>query len=141
LHHINIPRMQMVEWQMDVLRHFQHAQVFRLLVADLEGDLLLEKLSDHLTELADLILDNVLQLAWQGLKKKHRKSPAFAIIGYGKLGGKELGYVSDLDIVFLYRDDHPDATETYAKLAQNINLWLTSQTSAGILYETDLRLR
>lgn len=141
LHHVNIPKVQMVEWQMDVLRHFQHAQVFRLLVTDLEGDLLLEKLSDHLTELADLILDNVLQLAWQGLKKKHRELPAFAIIGYGKLGGKELGYASDLDIVFLYRDDHPDAASIYTKLAQNINLWLTSHTSAGILYETDLRLR
>ncbi|WP_300088530.1 bifunctional [glutamate--ammonia ligase]-adenylyl-L-tyrosine phosphorylase/[glutamate--ammonia-ligase] adenylyltransferase [uncultured Nitrosomonas sp.] len=141
LHHINIPKTQMVEWQMDVLRHFQHAQAFRLLATDLEGDLLLEKLSDHLTELADLILDNVLQLAWQGLKKKHRETPAFAVIGYGKLGGKELGYASDLDIVFLYRDRHSDAIEIYTKLAQNINLWLTSPTSAGILYETDLRLR
>ncbi|MCC6917523.1 bifunctional [glutamate--ammonia ligase]-adenylyl-L-tyrosine phosphorylase/[glutamate--ammonia-ligase] adenylyltransferase [Nitrosomonas sp.] len=141
LHHVNIPKAQMVEWQMDVLRHFQHAQTFRLLAIDLEGDLLLEKLSDHLTELADLILDNVLQLAWQGLKKKHLESPVFAIIGYGKLGGKELGYVSDLDIVFLYQDNHPDAAEIYTKLAQSINLWLTSQTSAGILYETDLRLR
>lgn len=141
LHHANIPKTQMVEWQMDVLRHFQHAQTFRLLAIDLEGDLLLEKLSDHLTELADLILDNVLQLAWQGLKKKHQEFPVFAIIGYGKLGGKELGYVSDLDIVFLYRDNHPDAAEIYTRLAQNINLWLTSQTSAGILYETDLRLR
>lgn len=83
----------------------------------------------------------MLQLAWQGLKKKHRELPAFAIIGYGKLGGKELGYASDLDIVFLYRDDHPDAASIYTKLAQNINLWLTSHTSAGILYETDLRLR
>lgn len=141
LHHGNIPKAQIIEWQMDVLRHFQHAQVFRLLAVDLEGNLLLETLSDHLTALADLILDNVLQLAWQGLKKKHRKSPAFAIIGYGKLGGKELGYVSDLDIVYLYQDNHPDAMEIYTKLAQNINLWLTSHTSAGVLYETDLRLR
>ena len=141
LHHSNIPKTQMTEWQMDVLRHFQHAQVFRLLAVDLEGNLLLETLSDHLTALADLILDNVVQLAWQGLRKKHRQSPVFAIIGYGKLGGKELGYVSDLDIVYLYQDSHPDAVEVYTKLAQNINLWLTSHTSAGVLYETDLRLR
>lgn len=141
LYHTSIPRAQMMEWQMDVLRHFQHAQVFRLLAVDLEGNLLLETLSDHLTALADLILDHVVQLAWQGLKKKHRESPVFAIIGYGKLGGKELGYVSDLDMVYLYQDHHPDALEIYTKLAQNINLWLTNHTSAGVLYETDLRLR
>lgn len=141
LHHVNIPKTQLTEWQMDVLRHFQHTQTFRLLAVDLEGSPLLETLSDHLTELADLLLDNVLQLAWQDLKKKHRKTPRFAIIGYGKLGGKELGYVSDLDIVFLYQDDHPDALETYTKLAQNINFWLTSHTPTGTIYETDLRLR
>ena len=126
---------------MDVLRHFQHAQVFQLLAVDLEGGVLLETLSDHLTELADLVLENVLNLAWQGLKKKHQEQPVFAIIGYGKLGGKELGYSSDLDIVFLYDDNHPDALEIYTKLSQSINTWLTSHTSAGGLYETDLRLR
>ena len=126
---------------MDVLRHFQHAQVFQLLVRDLEGLLPLETLSDHLTELADLVLDTVLNLAWSGLRRKHRDHPAFAIIGYGKLGGKELGYASDLDIIFLYNDSHPDAPEIYARLAQRINSWLTSYTSAGLLYEADLRLR
>jgi len=141
LNHINNPKNDVVEWQMDVLRHFQHAQVFRLLVTDLEGSLLLETLSDHLTALADLILDNILKLAWTGLKKRHRETPAFAIIGYGKLGGKELGYASDLDMIFLYQDDHPDAAEIYTKLGQSINAWLTRHTSAGLLYETDLRLR
>ncbi len=141
LNHANNPKKNMLEWQMDTLRHFQHAQVFRLLVNDLEGILLLEKLSDHLTELADLLLATVLSLAWSGLKKRHRETPAFAIIGYGKLGGKELGYASDLDIIFLYDDNHPEAPEIYTKLGQNINAWLTNQTSAGILYSTDLRLR
>jgi len=141
LNHADNPKNDIIEWQMDVLRHFQHAQVFRLLVTDLEGSLLLETLSDHLTALADLILDSVLNLAWLGLKKRHRDQPAFAIIGYGKLGGKELGYVSDLDLIFLYEDDHPDATEIYTKLGQSINAWLTRHTSAGLLYETDLRLR
>ncbi len=141
LNHVNSPKNDIIEWQMDVLRHFQHAQVFRLLVTDLEGSLLLETLSDHLTALADLVLDTVLNLAWAGLKKRHREEPAFAIIGYGKLGGKELGYVSDLDMVFLYEDDHPDAAEIYTKLGQSINAWLTRHTSAGFLYETDLRLR
>ena len=63
------------------------------------------------------------------------------MIGYGKLGGKELGYASDLDLIFLYDDDHPDAADNYARLAQRINTWLTSFTPAGVLYETDLRLR
>ena len=141
LNHANNPKNDVIEWQMDVLRHFQHAQVFRLLVTDLEGSLALETLSDHLTALADLVLDKVLNLAWSGLKKRHRERAAFAIIGYGKLGGKELGYASDLDMIFLYDDDHPDAAEIYTKLGQNINAWLTRHTSAGMLYETDLRLR
>ncbi|MBL8501356.1 MAG: bifunctional glutamine synthetase adenylyltransferase/deadenyltransferase, partial [Nitrosomonas sp.] len=141
LNHVNNPKDDVIEWQMDVLRHFQHAQVFRLLVTDLEGSLLLETLSDHLTALADLMLDTVLNLAWSGLKRRHRGEPAFAIIGYGKLGGKELGYASDLDLIFLYEDDHPDAAEIYTKLGQGINAWLTRHTSAGLLYETDLRLR
>lgn len=141
LNHVNNPKNDVVEWQMDVLRHFQHAQVFQLLVTDLEGSLLLETLSDHLTALADLILDTVLNLAWSSLKKRHHEKPIFAIIGYGKLGGKELGYASDLDLIFLYEDDHPDAAEIYTKLGQSINAWLTRHTSAGLLYETDLRLR
>lgn len=141
LNHVNNPKNDVIEWQMDHLRHFQHAQVFQLLVNDLEDSLLLETLSDHLTALADLVLDAVLNLAWAGLKKKHRDTPAFAIIGYGKLGGKELGYSSDLDLVFLYDDDQPEASEIYTKLSQSINTWLTRHTSTGLLYETDLRLR
>lgn len=141
LNHVNKPKSDVIGWQMDHLRHFQHAQVFRLLATDLEGSLKLETLSDHLTALADLVLETVLILAWNGLRKRHRNTPRFAIIGYGKLGGKELGYASDLDIVFLFDDDHPDAAETYTKLAHSVNTWLTSQTSAGLLYATDLRLR
>ena len=88
-----------------------------------------------------LIAVLVLNLTWLGLKKRHLDIPTFAIIGYGKLGGKELGYVSDLDIIFLYDDTHLDAPEIYAKLGQRINSWLTNYTSAGFLYKTDLRLR
>nr|MCH9638798.1 bifunctional [glutamate--ammonia ligase]-adenylyl-L-tyrosine phosphorylase/[glutamate--ammonia-ligase] adenylyltransferase [Betaproteobacteria bacterium] len=141
LNHINNPKSDVIEWKMDHLRHFQHAQVFQLLVSDLEGDMLLETLSDHLTALADLVLETVLNLAWAGLKKHHCDSPSFAIIGYGKLGGKELGYASDLDLIFLYDDVHPDAEEIYTKLGQSINTWLTQHSSAGLLYCTDLRLR
>ncbi|MDP2792978.1 MAG: bifunctional glutamine synthetase adenylyltransferase/deadenyltransferase, partial [Sulfurisoma sp.] len=113
----------------------------RLVAQDLAGILPLEKLSDHLSDLADLILGETLRLCWQGLRIRHREEPRFAIIGYGKLGGKELGYASDLDIIYLYDDDAPEAPEIYARLGQRINTWLTSLTSAGMLYDTDLRLR
>ena len=129
------------EQQMDILRHFKHSQTFRLLAQDLADVLPLEKLSDHLSALADLILNEVLKLCWQGLKNRHRDMPQFAIIGYGKLGGRELGYASDLDIIFLYHDTATEASENYARLAQRINTWLCSLTPAGVLYETDLRLR
>ena len=129
------------EQQMDILRHFKHSQTFRLLAQDLADMLPLEKLSDHLSALADLILNEVLKLCWQGLKNRQRDAPQFAIIGYGKLGGRELGYASDLDIIFLYDDNATEASEIYARLAQRINTWLCSLTPAGVLYETDLRLR
>lgn len=129
------------ERQLDVLRQAQQAQTFHLLAMDLQGLLPLEKLSDHLSDLADLMLRHVLELAWAGLRKRHREQPRFAIIAYGKLGGRELGYASDLDLIFLYDDDHPDAQENYARLAQRINTMLGSYTSSGRLYETDLRLR
>ncbi len=129
------------EQQMDILRHFKQAQVFRLVSQDLAGLLSLEKLSDHLSDLADLMLGEALHLCWQGLRVRHRDAPRFAIIGYGKLGGKELGYASDLDIIYLYDDDATEAPEIYARLGQRINTWLTSLTSAGMLYDTDLRLR
>jgi len=129
------------ERQMDVLRHFKHAQTFRLLAQDLAGLVPLETLSDHLSDLACLCLQTVMRLAWAELRVRHRDAPAFAIVGYGKLGGKELGYASDLDIIFLYEDDAEAAPEVYARYAMRINTWLTTVTSAGVLYETDLRLR
>lgn len=130
-----------VERQLDVLRQAQQEQTFHLLAMDLQGLLPLEKLSDHLSDLADLMLRHVLALSWATARKRHCDEPRFAIVAYGKLGGKELGYASDLDLIFLYDDDHPDAQENYARLAQRINTVLGSHTSSGRLYETDLRLR
>lgn len=130
-----------VERQMDVMRHFKHAQVFRFAAQDLAGQLPLETLSDYLSALADLILDAVLKTVWPTVRGRHRDLPAFAIIGYGKLGGKELGYASDLDVIFLYDDAAPQAGEVYARFGQRISSWLNSLTPAGVLYETDLRLR
>ncbi|MDR2874579.1 MAG: bifunctional [glutamate--ammonia ligase]-adenylyl-L-tyrosine phosphorylase/[glutamate--ammonia-ligase] adenylyltransferase [Methylobacillus sp.] len=130
-----------IEQQMDIMRHFKHAHTFRFAAQDLAGDLPLETLSDYLSALADLILAAVLKTVWPHVRGKHRDTPAFAIIGYGKLGGKELGYASDLDIIFLHEDAAPEAGEVYARFGQRIGNWLNSPTSAGLLYDTDLRLR
>jgi glutamate-ammonia-ligase adenylyltransferase len=129
------------EQQMDALREAHHAQVFRLASQDIAGLLTVETLSDHLSELADILVGRTIELAWRKLLTKHRDTPAFAVIGYGKLGGKELGYASDLDLVYLFDDPAPDAGQVYAKLGTRLNTWLSSRTAAGILFETDLRLR
>lgn len=130
-----------VERQMDVMRHFKHAYIFRFAVQDINGDLPLETISDYLSALADLILSVALEVIWPNVRGKHIDTPKFAVIGYGKLGGKELGYASDLDIIFLYDDESAGASEVYARFAQRINNWFNSLTSAGLLYETDLQLR
>ena len=129
------------ERQMETLREAHHAQVFRLLTQDVAGLLTVEKLADHLSELADILLDAAIQRAWLKMPKRHCATPKFAVISYGKLGGKELGYASDLDLVFLFDDPAPEAGENYARLAIRLNTWLSAQTSAGQLFETDLRLR
>ena len=130
-----------VERQMDDLRHFQHAQSFRLLAQDLTGRLTVERLADHLSALADVVLEATLSCCWTQMQGPKAPPPKFAIIGYGKLGGKELGYASDLDLVFLYDDEDEVASQRYARLATRMNTWLTCITPAGRLYDTDLRLR
>lgn len=130
-----------VEQQMDMMRHFKHAHIFRFAAQDIAGELPLETLSDYLSALAELILNVSLQTIWPNVRGHHLAVPKFAVIGYGKLGGKELGYASDLDIIFLYDDDTSEVSEIYARFAQRINNWFNSLTSAGLLYETDLQLR
>lgn len=130
-----------LERQMDVLRHFKHAQTLRLIAQDIAGALPLETLSDRLSELAALVLEQVLSNAWNELTHRHCEKAHFAIIAYGKLGGKELGYASDLDLVFLYDDPAPEARDIYIRLAKRITAWLSTTTAAGQLYEIDLRLR
>ena len=129
------------ERQMDWLREAHHAQVFRLLAQDLSGVLSVERLADDLSDLADVMLQVTLELCWTQLRAHHRDAPHFAIVGYGKLGGKELGYASDLDLIFLYEDPDDRAPEIYARLAQRLGRWLTSRTPAGVLFDIDLRLR
>ncbi len=129
------------ERQMDVLRELHHAQLFRLLALDLDGQLTVERLADHLSALADRLVGATIEAVWKTLPSRHRELPAFAVIAYGKLGGKELGYASDLDVIFLYDDDDQDAPPLYAKLAQRFITWMTSHTSAGILFDIDIALR
>lgn len=129
------------EQQMDAMRRFQHAAVFRFAAQDIAGQLPLETLSDYLSALAEMIVDVTIPTIWQSFKYKHIEVPKFAVIGYGKLGGKELGYASDLDVIFLYDDAAPDVSGIYARFSQRINNWFNSLTAAGILYEIDLQLR
>ena len=129
------------ERQMDWLREAHHGQVFRLLAQDLSGLLTVEQLADHLSDLADAMLQITLDLCWSRLKGRHRDQPRFAVVAYGKLGGKELGYASDLDLIFLYDDPDENAHEVYARLAQRLSRWLTARTTAGVLFDIDLRLR
>ncbi|GGI53493.1 bifunctional [glutamate--ammonia ligase]-adenylyl-L-tyrosine phosphorylase/[glutamate--ammonia-ligase] adenylyltransferase [Oxalicibacterium solurbis] len=129
------------ERQMDILREMHHAQLIRLLAQDLVGDLTVERLADHLSDLADRLVALTMNAIWKMLPNRHRDVPQFAVIAFGKLGGKELGYASDLDVIFLYDDDHPDAPALYAKLAQRFITWMTSHTPAGILFDIDTALR
>lgn len=129
------------ERQLDILRETHHAQLFRLLALDLAGELSVERLADHLSALADLIVHETVQRAWRTIATRHREVPCFAVIAYGKLGGKELGYVSDLDVIFLFDDDDDLAPSNYAKLAQRFITWMTTHTPAGILFDIDTALR
>ncbi|SFC04190.1 bifunctional [glutamate--ammonia ligase]-adenylyl-L-tyrosine phosphorylase/[glutamate--ammonia-ligase] adenylyltransferase [Massilia yuzhufengensis] len=129
------------ERQLDILREAHHAQLFRLLALDLAGELSVERLADHLSALADAIVGATVRHAWRAIPSRHREEPRFAVIAYGKLGGKELGYVSDLDVIFLFDDDDDMAPSNYAKLAQRFITWNTAHTAAGILFDIDTALR
>ena len=139
------------EQAMDILRITHHTETFITLLADLgigvDHELSVEKVSDHLSALADLILQTTFERVWPSVAKKFElpldSTVPFAVISYGKLGGKELGYASDLDLVFLYQAEETDfaAQEIYALLAKRMINWLTAYTSAGSLFEIDTRLR
>ncbi len=150
-----------LETRMELLAHFQRAIMFRVAVADFSGDLPIMKVSDSLTWLAETVLDEALDSAWNDLTARHgvphcivdgnRRTAGFGIIAYGKLGGLELSYGSDLDIVFLHDSagseqqtdgDRPlDNAVFFSRLIRRLVHFLTTQTSAGALYEIDTRLR
>lgn len=146
------------ELQLEALRQFKQVQHLRIAAADIAGTLPVMKVSDHLTWLAEAIIDQVVQQAWQLMVQRYgrpshlvnEQDRGFAVIGYGKLGGWELGYSSDLDLVFLH--DCPadaitsgersiDGRQFYLRLAQRVIHLFSTRTSSGILYEVDARLR
>ncbi len=145
---------------LDTLRRAHHAEIFRTLVRDVEGLITVEQVADDLSALADATLQIAIQWAWSHLQQRPGKQGAwavghqahFAVIAYGKLGGKELGYGSDLDVVFLYDDtqddtdtsagpDSPSPIDAYLLFARKLITWLTLRTSAGELFDIDTALR
>jgi len=126
---------------LNLLRRAHHAELFRTLARDVEGVLTIEQVADDLSALADAVLRVTIQWCWACFKSRHCDAPQLAIIGYGKLGGKELGYGSDLDIVFVYQDTHERAPEIYAAFVRKLINWLTVKTAQGDLYEIDTALR
>ncbi len=129
------------ETLLNLLRRAHHAEIFRTLARDVEGRITVEQVADDLSALADSVLRVTAQWCWSRLKGRHRELPQFAIIGYGKLGGKELGYGSDLDIVFVFDDDDERAPEVYAAFVRKLINWLTVKTGEGDLFEIDTALR
>lgn len=149
-----------LELQMEVLCLFKQVNVLRVAAADITGVLPLMRVSDHLSDIAEAVLNEVLFLSWDYLVQKHGKPTCligdtpcdrgFAMIAYGKLGGLELGYGSDLDLVFLHAgaghgtsgSEHPiDDTTFFARVGQRVLHIMSARTALGFLYEIDMRLR
>ncbi|GAB6909377.1 Glutamate-ammonia-ligase adenylyltransferase [Desulfosarcina cetonica] len=148
------------EYQMEALRIFRQINTLRVAASDITSVLPLMKVSDHLTWIAETVLEAVVDICWAHLVARHGRptctlngkpcDKGFAVIGYGKLGGLELGYASDLDLVFLHAADSGetvggrqpiDNTHFFARLGQRVVHMLSAHTAAGTLYETDMRLR
>ena len=126
---------------LNLLRRAHHAEVFRTLARDVEGRLTVEQVADDLSAMADAVLRVTAEWCWSCLKNRHREEPLFGIVAYGKLGGKELGYGSDLDIVFVYEDPDERAPEVYGAFVRKLINWFTVKTAEGDLFEIDTALR
>ncbi|WP_457350734.1 bifunctional [glutamate--ammonia ligase]-adenylyl-L-tyrosine phosphorylase/[glutamate--ammonia-ligase] adenylyltransferase [Roseateles sp. P5_D6] len=126
---------------LDTLRRAHHAEVFRTLVRDVEGRITVEQVADDLSLLADAVLQIAITWAWARFGKAHRPQPRLAVIAYGKLGGKELGYGGDLDVVFVFDDEDENAAEIYGAFVRRLITWLTLRTAAGELFDIDTALR
>ncbi len=129
------------ETLLNLLRRAHHAEVFRTLTRDIEGRLTVEQVADDLSALAVAVLELATRWCWERLKNRHREDHQLGILAYGKLGGIELGYGSDLDLVFVYDDTAERAPEVYGALVRKLINWLTVQTAEGDLYEIDTALR
>lgn len=145
------------EQQLEALRQFKQMQLLHIAAADVEHILTTMKVSDHLTYVAEALLDFVVQMAWSQMVERYGKPAHLAdnhkglvVVAYGKLGGWELGYGSDLDLVFLHDcpansvtngDKQIDSRQFYLRLVQRIIHLFNVRTSFGILYEVDVRLR
>ncbi len=146
-----------VEAMMDTWRQFKLCQQLRIAASDISGSLPIANVSDKLTVLAEVVLEQVVHAAWHQISERFgvpnhltADNSGFAVVAYGKLGGYELGYGSDLDLVFLHNAPREatttgaksiEAQQFYIKLAQRIMHLLNTKTLFGQLYETDLRLR
>ncbi|MBV2128972.1 bifunctional [glutamate--ammonia ligase]-adenylyl-L-tyrosine phosphorylase/[glutamate--ammonia-ligase] adenylyltransferase [Arsukibacterium indicum] len=146
-----------LELLMETFRQYKQAQQLRIAAADISGALPLMQVSDHLTWLAEVVMEQVVAIAWQQMTARYglpegasETDRGFAVIAYGKMGGLELGYGSDLDLVFLHRcdslastngDKAIDSRQFYLKLAQRVLHLATTRTNSGVLYDIDTRLR
>ncbi|UHD18388.1 bifunctional [glutamate--ammonia ligase]-adenylyl-L-tyrosine phosphorylase/[glutamate--ammonia-ligase] adenylyltransferase [Thiocapsa bogorovii] len=147
-----------LEQQMERLRQFAQGNMLRVAAADLTEVIPLMVVSDYLTEIAEVSIRRVLRLAFDHLAQRHGhpteiigEATGFLVLGYGKLGGIELGYGSDLDLVFVHGTESQTAMtdgakeisneQFFARLGQRIIHILTTQTPSGVLYEIDMRLR
>lgn len=157
-HLLRIPEDDL-EAQMDGLRNFRQSHMLRVAAAELSGKLPLMKVSDYLTWLAECLVEQSVAIAWKNLVDRHglpsglddnSAGSGFAVVAYGKLGGIELSYHSDLDMVFLYDADDHGMTQGersinnqvfYTRLGQRIIHILSTSTTQGELYEVDMRLR
>jgi glutamate-ammonia-ligase adenylyltransferase len=149
------------ERQIEILGQFQRANLFRVAIADHSGNLPIMKVSDRLTELAEIVVSRALDIAWADLVRKHgaptcsmsqgERTAGFGVIAYGKFGGMELSYRSDLDLVFLHDSsgakqetdgDQPlENSMFFGRLVRRLTHFLTAQTASGALSEVDTRLR
>ncbi|QIQ20866.1 bifunctional [glutamate--ammonia ligase]-adenylyl-L-tyrosine phosphorylase/[glutamate--ammonia-ligase] adenylyltransferase [Zophobihabitans entericus] len=146
------------EQQLEALRQFKQMKLLHISAADIAGVLPIMKVSDQLTYLGEAMIDSVVQLAWNQMLQRYGRpdylpddeSKGFVVIGYGKLGGWELGYSSDLDLVFLHNcpansvtkgERSIDSRQFYQRLVQRIIHLFSLNTNSGVLYEVDVRLR
>jgi glutamate-ammonia-ligase adenylyltransferase len=128
------------EMQMNLLRDFKNSMIFKLAIQELMHIYPIERISDALADIADFITQQALYCIWETLYPT-LTFPSIGIIAYGKFGGKEMSYLSDLDLVFVFDEKKSKDRDKYIKLVQRFNSWVTSYTASGILYDIDLRLR